>query len=358
MNIGNGSDLSTLAENKLDAAIAADEAANNGDDTPPAGDDTTPPNPDTNSNQDDDDDGQSQDDYQAAGDQNQDQDEEEDDQSGSADDSEDDGAQGDQAPKPLTDDELIAELEKRGLKVEKKDADDKPDADQPKPIARPEEIDEKVWGQMHPIQQHIYDQLPYLTVEGKDGAKLQVKTPDQLPDDFEFASKRAESQFNADIAAQSVKAEKMYADITQTSQAQQQQQQAAAESQAIVKDVDRLQADGIVPKIEAKPGTPEFDKDPGVLRANEILAYHRELHEKGEKVSAYSAGLMYKALHPELYQAAPKPKTADDERKRTSKVIAGKGSGTPSSASKPARRTFAPGTSAADIADSYMDLLD
>lgn len=342
-------DLETLAENRFEAT----EADANGQGTPPAGDEQPINNNDdaakdgTNTNGDENNGGAAQENDPS-------QTEKKDGDEGQDPNAKDDGQESPETPE-LTDEQLLAELEKRGLS---KKEDEPKKQEQPQDIARPDELPERVWGDMNPVQRTIYNELPYVKAQGKDGNVIEVKTPEQLPPDFEFANARAEAQFNTDMSAQSYKAEKMYESIQTEVQQRQQASASQAESQRVVADVDKLQKDGIVPKITAKNGTPEFDTDPGVVRANEILAYWQDLRKAGENISVYTAGKLYKAEHPELY-AAPKQNPADNERKQVSRNIAGGGRGDQSAANNNNKRpVFRPGTSASDIVDYYDSQLD
>lgn len=358
-------DLITDAENKLDSLIAADEGtdtppAADDDQQPPAGGDKPPEDDDTKPNGDEPDDGQGEDDEEedkpAAGDEEEPGEDEEPNP-------DEPKPKGDEAPKPLTDDELIAELEKRGLKVAKKDEEQERKPTPPE-FKRPDELPDRVWDQMKPVQRYIYTGLPYITITGIQGegddakeVELQVKTPDQIPEDFKYKSVRSEKIADDAFLEQNKRADQMYTKIQQTSQQSQEQEQRQQENSQILAGVETLQKDGVIPKITAEPGTPEFDKDPGVLRANEILKYREELIRAGETVSIVSAGKMFKADHPELYVAKPAPK-GDAERRKVSKTVAGGGRGTPASAKKNDRPKFPPGTSASDIADFYSQDLD
>ncbi len=370
-------DLVTDAENALDAAIAAEEAGQqpNPDDAgqqppaggdggqPPAGDDpNNQPNPDEEPGN-----GQNNGDPQGGEPKKGD---EEDPNKGKEPNPDEPKPQGDEAQKPLTDEQLIEEAKKRGIDLAKKEEP----KEEPKipEIARPTEIPEQTWGEMNPVNRYIYNELPYLNVQGVrtvgegDDAKqevytLKVKTPEQIPDDFEFASPREQAKFNSDITAQSSKAEKMLADIRQNAESQKQQTSQAAENKAIYEGVEELQKQGIVPKITADPNDKAaFAADPGVQRAEKILAYRYELLQKGENVSVVSAGKMFKADNPDLYKEEPPKPNADDERKNKSANVNGGGRGTQQQAKKTEddRPKFPPGTSASDIADYYNRDLD
>lgn len=357
-------DLVTLAENKLDSLIASDDP-----NTPPAGDDPTPPTDDGEQDPpaggddtpptDEDDDQPNGDNDDGQGDdpnKNPSGDEEEDDPQKPNSEADAGKPKGDEASKPLTDDELIAELEKRGLKVDKKEAEDI-DKQKPVTIERPEELPQNIWNNMQPVQKHIYNELPYITLQGKDAEgndlEINVKTPDQIPDDFEFANKRAEKIADNAFLEQNKRADDMYAKIQTSAQTQKQQDARRAESNAIVEGIEALQEDGTVPKIAAKPGTPEFNDDPGVKRANEILKYREALIAKGEQVSVVSAGKMYRADHPDLYVVKPTTSKGDAERKKTANNINGGGRGTPAAAAKNNndRSKYPIGMSLSDIAD-------
>lgn len=362
-------DLITQAENKFDAAVAAEEAGGtppnpddagqqppaDGSQPPAAGDEEEQPNGEGAG---DGDDGQGN-----GGEEEEQPGQGEAKKPGEDEEPNPDAAKpkGDEAPKPLSDDELIAELEKRGLKVAKKDEEPQPRAPE---FKKPEELPESTWNDMKPVQKYIYQELPYITIRGVQGegdeakqVELRVKTPGQIPEDFNFASKRDEKIADDAFMEQNKNADQMYAKIQQSSQKAQQQAQQQQETEQIIKGVEQLQSDGVIPKITAEPGTPEFDKDPGVIRANQILEYRNKLLAAGENVSVVSAGKMFKADNPALY--APKPANkGDEERKKVAKNVAGGGRGTPASAKPGDRVKFPPGTSASDIADFYSQDLD
>lgn len=357
-------DLITDAENKLDSLIAADEGndpnpGGDGGEQPPEGGDQPPAGEENQPNGDDPNDGQGDD----GGEEEEQPGEGEEEQPGEGEEPNPDAAKpkGDEAPKPLTDDELIAELEKRGLKVEKKGEEPQPRAPE---FKKPEELPESTWNDMKPVQKYIYQELPYITIRGVQGegddakqVELRVKTPGQIPEDFNFSSKRDEKIADDAFLEQNKNADQMYAKIQQSSQKAQQAAQQQQETEQIIKGVEQLQSDGVIPKITAQPGTPEFDKDPGVIRANQILEYRNKILASGENVSVVSAGKMFKADNPDLYAPKP-PAKGDAERKAKSKNVAGGGRGTPASAKPSDRPKFPPGTTASDIADFYEKDLD
>ena len=247
----------------------------------------------------------------------------------------------------LSDEEFLKELERRGLKVAEDKKEELKKDDKPQPWEeRPDEIDEKLWNKSTPEEKFIYNSLDYITVKGKDGEELSVKLPTQLPDDFEFASKRAEAQFYSAMSAQSSKAEKLM-------------NKEKAGLDAIIADVDRLQDDGVVPKIKANPGTKEFNDDPSVQLVNKILDFRDEYNRKhkGENISSYTAGLIYKAKNPKEFETEDDKRRAsqDKSRQKAASRVANK----TTSANRPEYNTkaFSRNASLTDIADYYADQL-
>lgn len=260
----------------------------------------------------------------------------------------------------LSDEEFLKELERRGLKVAENKKEEPKKEDKPQPWEeRPDEIDEKLWNKSTPEEKFIYNSLDYITVKGKDGEELSVKLPTQLPDDFEFASKRAEAQFYSAMSAQSSKAEKLMNKITSDREQTTKAEQEKAELDAIIADVDRLQDDGIVPKIKAKPGTEEFNTDPSVKLVNKILDFRDEYNRKhkGENISSYTAGLIYKAKNPKEFETEDDKRRSsqDKSREKTASRVANK----TTSANRPEYNTKAFGKNASltDIADYFADQL-
>ena len=260
----------------------------------------------------------------------------------------------------LSDEEFLKELERRGLKVAEDKKEEPKKDDKPQPWEeRPDEINEKLWNKSTPEEKFIYNSLDYITVKGKDGEELSVKLPTQLPDDFEFASKRAEAQFYSAMSAQSSKAEKLMNKITSDREQTTKAEQEKAELDAIIADVDRLQDDGIVPKIKAKPGTKEFNDDPSVQLVNKILDFRDQYNRdhKGENISSYTAGLIYKAKNPKEFETEDDKRRSnqDKSREKTASRVANK----TTSANRPEYNTKAFGKNASltDIADYFPDQL-
>lgn len=260
----------------------------------------------------------------------------------------------------LSDEEFLKELERRGLKVAEDKKEEPKKDNKPQPWEeRPDEIDEKLWNKSSVEEKFIYNSLDYITVKGKDGEELSIKLPTQLPDDFEFANKKAEAQFYSAMSAQSSKAEKLMNKITSDREQTTKAEKEKAELDAIIADVDRLQEDGVVPKIKAKPGTEEFNDDPSVQLVNKILDFRDEYNRehKGENISSYTAGLIYKAKHPKEFETEDDKRRSsqDKSREKTASRVASK----TTSANRPEynHKTFGKNVSLTDIADYYADQL-
>lgn len=260
----------------------------------------------------------------------------------------------------LSDEEFLKELERRGLKVAENKKEEPKKDDKPQPWEeRPDEIDEKLWNKSSPEEKFIYNSLDYITVKGKDGEELSIKLPTQLPDDFEFANNKAEAQFYSAMSAQSSKAEKLMNKITSDREQTTKAEKEKAELDAIIADVDRLQDDGIVPKIKAKPGTEEFNSDPSVQLVNKILDFRDEYNRKhkGENISSYTAGLIYKAKNPKEFETEDDKRRSsqDKSREKTASRVANK----TTSANRPEynHKAFGKNVSLTDIADYYADQL-
>lgn len=259
----------------------------------------------------------------------------------------------------ITDEQLRAELERRGLSVvDQRQQQNKQQTDER--FARPQEVPEEIWGRMPDENRYIYNQLPYLEVRGKDGNVIRVKTDDQIPDGFEWASETEKNRFFAkDLPAQSLRAERLNDEITVAKQRYAQRTQQQSQARYVVDTVNKLQREGYIPKFTAKRGTKEFDSDPGVIQANEIIGLWQQHQQQGERLSLETAAMLYKAQHPEKYVKKPATTPTDKVRKQKSTNINGGSRGTPKDAQGGNNiHSFPTGTMPSDIADYYLDKLD
>lgn len=219
--------------------------------------------------------------------------------------------------------------------------------------ARPKEIDAEVWDELPEANKIIYNALPYITAEGKDGA-IQVKTPDQLPDDFEFANKKAEMKFQNDLQAQELKATKMSEALNARAERAQAEYAQRQEAVNVISQIEALQKSGELPTPKAKQGTKEFDTDDAVVLINKVLGYRSSRMAEGVSLPIRDALMLYKAQHPEDFEK--KEAKGDIERKNVAKKISGgsKASGTPAN-EKAKPQYYRPGMSTEEVIDRVLD---
>ena len=262
----------------------------------------------------------------------------------------------DKQAQELSDDELLAELEKRGLNKQEEKQEKQPE--QPRSWDRkPAELPNEVWEQMDASRRYIYNNLPYLEARGKDGTVLKIKTRQQIPADFEWINDAAKEQFfGEELPAQIYRAERLNDSIQKQYQSRQQEEEQHRYDGMIVDGVEELQKQGIVPKITTDSRSPDFAKDPGVQRAEEVLNLWMEFNQKGERISIATAGQIFKMQHPELYQEKKTKSPDDKRRKKASRNISGGSKG--ASSEEMEGPVFPPGTSLTDIAEYYGKDLD
>lgn len=262
----------------------------------------------------------------------------------------------------LSDEEFEKLARKRGYTKEASDEEKQKEQERSeakeKLLERPDEIPEKVWNNMPEENRVIYNALPYLNAEGKKGT-IQVKTPDQLPDDFEFKNEKAMMRFQNDLQAQETKATQLSNAIMARSEAEQRAIAEKAEARAVIGEIDKLQDKGLLPKPTAKQGTKAFDDDPAVLLINEVLDYRAQRAREGARLSVKDSLTLYKAEHPEKF--AKKEARGDAERRNVAKKIAGnsKATGTAvnnNESSKP--HYYKLGMSTEDVLDAVLDDMD
>ena len=223
---------------------------------------------------------------------------------------------------------------------------------------KPKEVDKDTWENMPAINKVIYNQLPYITAIGKDGNTIKVKTPQQLPDDFEFASKKAELQFQSDMQEQTVRAERTNTQIRERIENMRAEEQRTATARAIISEVEALQKSGDLPTPKAKHGTKEFDTDEAVILTNKVLNYHAQRSAAGDRMSIKDALILYKAMNPDEFKTKKEAK-GDSERKKVAKKISGVNKNADTSTTKPNKtKYFRPGMDVQDILDRALEEME
>lgn len=264
--------------------------------------------------------------------------------------------------KELTDEEFEELAKKRGYA--KRDAEEERrqaaqnNAQAIQSMPKPKELDADTWNAMPPINKFIYNNLPYVEAKGKDGTILKVKTPDQLPEDFEFASAKAQTKFNNDMQAQENKANDMERAIVSRARQQRAAEQSRAEAQDTIAQIESLQKSGDLPKPKAQPNTQEFNSDPAVQLIDKVLSYQKARAAQGQRLSVKDAMILYKAEHPEQFRTGEAK--GDAERKKLSKKISGSRKSTDAKADSLGyqKRYYKFGMSTQDVLDRALEDLD
>ena len=225
-------------------------------------------------------------------------------------------------------------------------------------LAKPKEIDEEVWNELPEENKIIYNALPYLVAEGKRGI-VQVKTPDQLPDDFEFRNEKAMMKFQNDLQAQESRATQFKQALEARAEREQRANADRAEAQKVISEINGLQKSGELPSPKAKYGSKEFDNDPAVTLINKVLNYRAMRAQQGTNLSVRDSLLLYKAEHPDEF--VKKEAKGDIERRNIAKKVAGNSKATSSAVNgddgnKP--HYYKTGMSTEDVLDAVLNDMD
>lgn len=277
-------------------------------------------------------------------------------------DSSDDNSSKKDKDEEMSDEEFEELAKKRGYSKDKTEEEtkqaDENAATMEKLLARPREIAEEVWNELPTENKIIYNALPYLVAEGKNGV-VQVKTPDQLPDDFEFRSEKAMMKFQNDLQAQENRATQFKNALDARAEREQRLNAEKAEARKIISEIEGLQKSGELPTPKAKAGTKEFDNDPAVLTINKVLNYRAMRAQQGANLSVRDSLLLYMALHPEEF--VKKEARGDVERRNIAKKVAGNSKATSSAVNRDDGNRphyYKPGMSTEDVLDAVLNAMD
>ena len=269
---------------------------------------------------------------------------------------------GEDEKKELSDEEFEELAKKRGYAKAKTEEETKAEDDRQsqmeKLLARPKEIDEEVWNELPEENKVIYNALPYLVAEGKKGV-VQVKTPDQLPDGFEFKDQKAMMKFQNDLQAQENRATQFKQAIEARAEREQRASADRAEAQKVISEIDGLQKSGELPSPKAKYGSKEFDNDPAVTLINKVLNYRAVRAQGGTNLSVRDSLMLYKAEHPEEF--VKKEAKGDIERSKIAKRVAGNSKSTSSAVNgddENRPRYYKTGMSTEDVLDAVLNDMD
>ena len=269
---------------------------------------------------------------------------------------------GEDEKKELSDEEFEELAKKRGYAKAKTEEETKAETDRQSQmerlLARPKEIDEEVWNELPEENKVIYNALPYLVAEGKKGV-VQVKTPDQLPDGFEFKDQKAMMKFQNDLQAQENRATQFKQAIEARAEREQRASADRAEAQRVISEINGLQKSGELPSPKAKYGSKEFDNDPAVTLINKVLNYRAVRAQGGTNLSVRDSLMLYKAEHPEEF--VKKEAKGDVERSRIAKRVAGNSKSTSSAVNgddEDRPRYYKTGMSTEDVLDAVLNDMD
>ena len=269
---------------------------------------------------------------------------------------------GEDEKKELSDEEFEELAKKRGYAKAKSEEETKAENDRQsqmeKLLARPKEIDEEVWNELPEENKVIYNALPYLVAEGKRGI-VQVKTPDQLPDGFEFKSQKAMMKFQNDLQAQENRATQFKQALDARAERERNFVAERENAQRVISEINGLQKSGELPSPKAKYGTKEFDNDPAVTLINKVLSYRAMRAQGGTNLSVRDSLMLYKAEHPEEF--VKKEAKGDVERRNIAKKVAGNSKSTSSAVNgneddKP--HYYKTGMTTEDVLDAVLNDMD
>jgi hypothetical protein len=221
-------------------------------------------------------------------------------------------------------------------------------------------------------QKYIIENLPNIQVmghEGEDGKDkvYNVKRLEELPDDFEFSSKRAELAFSAALSAQEINARDLLARYRGEEQQRSQVAFDALEATDIQTDVTSLQKQGLLPKFKYAVNDPRFNDDPAVQESNKIYDFYKKINSeyyqkyngsgRMYRVSYEDAAYRYYALNPkevtqEVKQAIEKKEEKSPQQVQREKV-ASKVSAPQGASAEGKRRALRPGTSIDQVYQAY-----
>lgn len=273
----------------------------------------------------------------------------------------------DKPEEPVKEETVEPKEEPKTEKTEEveKPAEDKETEEETVDLELEEEAEEEKAPELPPANKYVYDKLPFITVKGKtaDGKfkDFKVKIPDELPDDFEFASGKELALYNAKVADQSNLATKYFQDYQKEQQEAQIKTMQAQEEREIVADMIELQNDGILPKFKYAASDKRFNDDEAVKEVNKILKYHEDMNKKyvetGKmyRIPFNVAVKSYYTDHPK--EAAKNKEQATKEAIERNKVVsktAGNGGTTAKSSKSPYR--YNPALSLKAIADREANL--
>lgn len=138
--------------------------------------------------------------------------------------------------------------------------------------------------ELQPREQFIYENLHAITVNGTVDGKpkeLSIRLAQELPDNFEFASKREEKMFDQSLAEQAVLADRLNGKWQSDQATQQTQAQQAEQAKSIKTDIEALQKERLLPKFDKL----KADTDPKAEATREVLKFYNQRRDAGSNIT-------------------------------------------------------------------------
>ena len=260
--------------------------------------------------------------------------------------------------------QLPPEEEKKEDVKSEDDPKEEPKTEDPKvedvktPDPEPEEDDTPI-KELPAWQKYVYDGLPDIQVVGHEGDNKDkvytIKRAEELPDDFEFASKRAELIFNASISSQELNARELLQKYKAEQQQNDYQEWKNKEALDIQSDITALQKEGVLPAFKYDEDDSKFNDDPAVKEANAIYdLYEKRNNSYAKNNQAYrityadAADIYYARENRNRPDKETKPEVKAERDKVASQVSAPSGASTDQ-----AKKTMPPGSSMQDVLKLY-----
>lgn len=229
----------------------------------------------------------------------------------------------------------------------------------------PSEPEKKEPSNLSPDLQYVVDNLPVLSVRGKTGENgavktFQVKAAGQLPEDFEFASKREELLFTQALAGQELKAHQLQSQFYQNQQSKAASEFTEKENKDIRRDIGALQREGKLNRFKLQPNDPKFTEDPAVKQAQDVIDFMNQRNTEYLE-AANKGGVLYHLSFKDAYnlmqqQAPSKAPTKQQQEDRERKDVTRKGAGAASSA--PTGGSKAPGFAYVGDLKDMVDMME
>lgn len=188
---------------------------------------------------------------------------------------------------------------------------------------------------------YAYENMPLIKVTGKEGIKgelktYEVKTAEDLPDDFRFANAKEQAKFSAALQ-QNMNVARDYMkeaqDYNQNRMAQNEQRTILAAQKS---EIEALQESGRLPKFTLKPTDQGFMETAEAQRVQAVLSYMKELNDgyasKGinQRINSVEVGLQLLEAKEAIEARDARMGTIKDTRNDINgKISNGNNTGTP-----------------------------